>query len=311
MFRKFGLIAPSRTTDVVRFKVAIACIASTVVFAACGVLAQDVPEPAEMSTDEIESEIASIESEQQEIVEKLQFNIEQQEATQREYARLNQENERLDREDARLATVRSGLDADLAAIEKDRPAVQSACRGGTLPTQAEANAANARCEALIRPFNQRVDAYGIRLNAHKAELLTQKADEQKYNSDRDKAIKKEEIRAKEAQALIARGEYLDTRLAALELELGLRLRSAGAVPCESCAKMTSDEAASQCLMRCFEGARPGDDNAEAIAPDTGTPFFGEGAGRTADEAIEEYKNSGSANPGRRPPPPAEPPPPDQ
>jgi len=209
--------------------------------------------------DKLMAEISQLSAEQRQFPAKVEGSLALKRANESEYNRLKQEDGR--------------LKGESNAIEAKRPSVKSLCTG-TVP-QAQLAAAQARCKAAQDPFSRRVDAYNREINRVKAAYAAVDA--------------KENNRVAQAKQLQARQEQITQRLAALQAALKVAQRSACTTECQG----KSAEAAAQCLQRCFDGAG----NITATVEQHQRPPFSATQQRTPEQAIEEYKKSGRANPG--------------
>lgn len=229
-----------------------------IVVAMCLVLAA-AEARAQSEVDKLMAEISQLSAEQKQLPTKLQENLALKRANEAEYNRLKPEDTRLKSEGN--------------AIEAQRPSVQSVCTG-TVP-QGQLAAAQARCKSAQDPFNRRVNDYNTNLNKLKAASAAIDA--------------KENARVAAAKQLQARSEQITQRLTQLQAALKLAQRSACTKTCQS----QSGEAAAQCLQSCFDGAA----NTTATVEQNQRPTFSATPNRTPEQAIEEYRRSGRANPG--------------
>jgi len=180
----------------------------------------------------------------------------------------------------------SSLDSEAAAIDSERPAVQSACQG-TVP-QDQLAAANARCNALLVPFNSKVDTYNSHLDTQK----TRYAD----------VDRREKQRADEMAALQKRYETLKQRVASLYNAAA----AASKARCMADSSGSSPEEIAHKQSVCWENANAA--IAVAIGQTPPKPTFSATPNRTPEQAIKEYMESGD-KPGpkslktKAPPPP--------
>ena len=152
--------------------------------------------------------------------------------------------------------------------------LDSTCPGRTFETQAELDAENARCDAILAPINQRVDAWNAEL----------------YRLEDEKAtITEEGTRADEQEErLSALNEQLDQRIAELEPALLDRVGSALTMGCLAGCAADDDE---QCFRVCYDGATRRNELPVVLPERLGDEI----RSRTAEEAIQEYINSGNAS----------------
>ncbi len=193
------------------------------------------------------------------------------------------EGKALDQQGENLLMVKSALEADEAQVI-------SVC-DVTVPEEQYA-AAVARCDAAKVPYQQRVDHY----NGQVDELQAKVAD----------LNEREQQRAREAQVILERRQQIIDRIRQLQAVAMAAERKACTA---SCPGKASPEAAAQCLQACFDGAR-GADQRPDVSGFVRPPFSG--STRTPEQAIEEYRRSGAANPGPNslhtnpvPPPPSQ------
>lgn len=142
------------------------------------------------------------------------------------------------------------LGKELKEIEEQRKAQEAECHGGTYQTQAEADAANARCETLAAPLEKRVDDYNTAVDKAQAE---QKSVEES-----------EQSRIAEARPLVDRYDAIRKRVAALTKLIPVAERRDCVKSCSSDGH--SPQSAAQCLQRCWDGA---DGRGESAAIDLG------------------------------------------
>jgi hypothetical protein len=216
-------------------------------------------------------EIVTLSAEQKELPKKVEANLTLKKKHETEYARIATEDKR--------------LKADSAAIEADRPGVNSLCTG-TFPEE-ELAAATARCNAVLIPFNARIEDLKARV---------------KQLADQSTTLgKQEDERFNAGKALQGRAVYLENRLKQLKMTILLAKRGSCVKKCQQ----SSAEVVSQCLSCCWDLARCDLPSVEQKQ----LPVFKATTSRTPEQAIEEYKNSGRAAPpapkqAKEPPPPS-------
>src|SRR5579872_2056818 len=210
------------------------------------------------------AEVSQLSAEQSQIPAKLQQSLALKQQHERQFQQLNQES--------------NSLKSEGSSIDAQRPTVTSLCTGKV--PHAQFAAAQARCQAVLVPFNRRVDAY----NAHKGRLSTA------YQA----INQQENARAAEARRLQARGQQLSQRIAVLQASIRAKQVAAKPASCTQSCAGKSGEAAAQCLQHCFDGARK--DTDLPTVEQKYVPPSGATANRTPEQAIEEYKRSGDANP---------------
>ena len=160
------------------------------------------------------------------------------------------------------------------AIDRSLALFDSACPGRTFETQAEVNAENARCEAILNPINQRVAVW----NAELTRLQTEEA-----------AIIEEGTRAdEEAERLSTLNEQLDQRIAELEPTL---LDRVGSALTKLCLAGCAGGSSSECLRMCYDGAARRNE-LPVVFPNELRDAI---RSRNAEGAIQEYINSGNAS----------------
>jgi DNA repair exonuclease SbcCD ATPase subunit len=175
----------------------------------------------------------------------------------------------------------ANLKSESNAIETQRPGVRSAC-SGTYP-KSQIEAARARCRAAQAPFNRRVDAYNAKNNRLKG----------RYQAVRTR----ESARVAAAKLLYDRNQAITKRIAALRDRVKALQMAAKPKTCtEKCRGMASNDAAAQCLQSCFDGARGA--GGLPTVEQKQRPVFSATPNdkRTPQQAIDEYKKSGAANP---------------
>jgi len=175
-----------------------------------------------------------------------------------------------------LDQIADNLLTEKSGVEAAEAQVVSVCNV-TVPEEQYA-AAVARCDAAKAPYMQRLDHYNNGVD----ELQTKTAD----------VNEREQQRANEAQVLLAHRQEVISRIGILKAQLA----AAKAAKLNACTASCggSKDAAAQCMQSCFDGAR----GADELPPVEGfirPPFSG--SARTPEQAIEEYRRSGAANPG--------------
>lgn len=182
------------------------------------------------------------------------------------------------------------ISADGASIDAQAPSVRSLCQG-TYPEDQLA-AANARCDAALGPFNARVQSYNARLDTLK----------QKY-AELDT---RENARVQQGQAIEKQYTSLKSRVDSLSRALAVAAKTR----CMSNASGGSPEEIAHQQSVCFDNA-----SAQITTLIGGTPPkppSSAAPNRTPQQAIDEYRNSGPAQPTTRtrktsaPPPPPPP-----
>ncbi|MGH6982360.1 MAG: hypothetical protein ACREFC_14255, partial [Stellaceae bacterium] len=188
----------------------------------------------------------------------------------------------------RLDTAGAPIRALASQIEAQRPKVESLCHR-TVPKEQLA-AATAQCNAVLVPFNHDVDTY--------------KTDRAKWNQAHQKVVDQEKARVAAAQLLIQRRQAIEKRLAAVKEAIARLLRNAKLQCMQDCTKSGSTDAAGYCLQRCWDNAVAG------LSPvERNKQYQAQFGTRTVEQAIEEYKRSGAADPGHKTLKIKEPPPP--
>jgi peptidoglycan hydrolase CwlO-like protein len=206
------------------------------------------------------NEITALSAELEKVPAKLDANLTLKQANESQIKVLDATNER-------LLVAKQSLDAE-------EPRVFSVCNV-TVP-QDQYAAAVARCNAAKVPFETRMRSYNT--------------DVDKLNSDVDRVNASETKRAGEARQLLERRAFIVKRITELRAAVQAAQKAAEMQACTArCAGASSNEAASYCMQSCYDGA-PSD----ASLPG---PAAGASHRRTPEEAIEEYRRSGSANPG--------------
>lgn len=234
-------------------------LGSLVLFAALPARAQDA------ETTKMLAEITQLSAEQKQMPAKVKQSLALKAQHEQDYKRL--------------ATESASLKAESSAIDAQRPSVRSLCTG-TVP-HAQFAAAQARCQAAQGPFNRRVDAYNTRKNQVSA----------KYQA----VNQRETARAAAAKQLVARNEQITKRIAALQASIRARQVVAKPKSCtDQCKNMASNEAAAQCMQSCFDGARS-PSSLPTVEQKQKPPFVAT-PNRTPQQAIDEYKKSGRADP---------------
>ncbi len=174
----------------------------------------------------------------------------------------------LKQEEQNLLTVQ-------ANVQREESYVISVC-DVTVPQEQYA-AAVARCNAVKEPYQHRVDQYN--------------EDVDELNRKVTNLNEQEQLRVQAAQEILHHRDQVIDRLRALQAAF----KAAKVKACtKSCASYGSNAAAAQCLQICFDGASP-----EAL-PDVSAytqPPFSASENRTPEQAIDEYRRSGPANPG--------------
>jgi hypothetical protein len=241
-----------------------ALVLSMLVFPAIGVTAH----AQDAETTKMLAEITSLSNEQKQIPDKVKQSLALKQQNERQFKALEGEG--------------AGLKAESAAIEAQRPSVHGLCTG-TVP-HAQFAAAQARCRAVQDPFNRRVDAYNARKNqiAAKYQVVNQR----------------ESARAAAAKQLIARNDEITKRIALRQASIRARQVVAKPQSCtEQCKGMTPNDAAAQCLQSCVDGARA-PASLPTVEQKQRPPFVAtpNTPNRTPQQAIDEYKKSGSADP---------------
>jgi hypothetical protein len=209
------------------------------------------------------AEITQLTTEQDQNSGKLQQSLALKKQHEAQFARLDQDS--------------NNIKAASSSLEAQRPNVDRLCHG-TYP-KAQLAAAQARCNAVLVPFNQQVNT----LNGRRDRL---RGEYQKVNQA-------EATRAAAAKQVLARNDQIRQRIAVLQASIRARQVAVKPQSCTQSCQSKSGEALSQCMQSCFDGARK----------DTGMPTVEEKyrppsvitSNRTPQQAIEEYKASGKAD----------------
>jgi hypothetical protein len=168
------------------------------------------------------------------------------------------------------------IKAEGGRVEAQRPKVESLCHR-TVPKDQLA-AATAQCNAVLIPFNKDVDLY----KTHRGG----------WTKRHDAVVKKEEARVAAAKKLMARSDVIEKRQAVLRDAITLRLKNAKLQCMQDCVNAGKDDAQSYCLQRCWDNAVAG------LSPvERNRQYQAQFGTRTVEQAIEDYKKSGRANPG--------------
>lgn len=152
-----------------------------------------------------------------------------------------------------------------AELDAQAPTVDSQCNR-TVPKE-QLEAAHAQCQAVLNPYNAKVDAYNARRESLDSQEAPIRAAEQE--------------RVAKAQAIKQEYDSLTQR----EASLKSAIRAAMLAKCPQ-ALTGSDENVAQSASRCFDGA------AASSSTVTGGPTFSMTPNRTPEQAIQDYKNSG-------------------
>lgn len=177
-----------------------------------------------------------------------------------------------------LAKQRKRLDVEFNEIKAQAPVVQRLCTGRYPRSQVAA--ATARCEAVKIPFNRRAVAYNKKSDRIAAAFKS--------------LHQQEDARVAAAIQLWARYKQIGQRIAALEASIRALQVAAKPSSCSQACISKSGEALSQCMQSCFDGAR-----SDTSLPTVEQKYLrpsGATTNRTPEQAIEEYKKSGAANP---------------
>jgi hypothetical protein len=178
---------------------------------------------------------------------------------------------------APLIRDRQQINAEGAAIEAQSPAVDAKCHR-TVPPE-EMAAAQAECDAIMVPLNKKLDELNQRLHRNKEKAAP--------------LLASEETREAGLKELTERDQDLAGQIEALQKQILLAKQN----DCvKSCAALDA-EAASQCLQGCWDGAL-----SSGSLPSVGAhPIMGTHAteNRTPEQAAEDYKQSGAADPGHK------------
>ncbi len=177
-----------------------------------------------------------------------------------------------------LAQQGNSIKAASNAIEARRSSVYRLCHGKYPRSQLAA--ANARCNSVLVPFNRQV----TEVNARRHRLAAA------YQSLRQK----EAARVAAAKRLQARDAQIRQRIAVLQASIRAHRVVAKPSSCSQACMSKSGEALSQCMQSCFDGARS--DTSLPTVEQKYRPPSGATSNRTPEQAIEEYKKSGNANP---------------
>ena len=210
------------------------------------------------------AEIAQLSAEQKQVPAKLQQSLALKKQHEGQFKQLAQEG--------------NNIKAASSAIEARRPSVDRLCHG-TYP-KSQLAAAKARCNAVLAPFNRQV----ADTNARKRRLT---AAYQSLNQ-------KEAARAAAAKRLLARDTQIKQRIAVLQASIRAHKVVAKPSSCSQACMSKSGEALSQCMQSCFDGARS--DTSLPTVEQKYRPPSSVTTNRTPEQAIQEYKQSGSANP---------------
>jgi hypothetical protein len=221
-------------------------------------------------------EVAKITAQRTQIREQVEQNRNLKRANEQTYRALDQEF--------------SSITVERTQIEARRPGVNAVCERTVLPE--EIDAANAECEAVLKPFNTTVEAHNARRKA--------------YRERRATVDQSEVERVAQAKDLAVRSAQIERRLEQLDAQMKAKLapsRRLRVIACQAgCVDSSDVYAAESCLRVCFDGAGAG------RAPAEKTTVYPSGS--RVFRAIENYKSSGPPNPGPRtlkmapvPPPP--------
>ena len=219
--------------------------------------ADDSPSDAEIA--KMLEEVVALTEERKELPKKIEANLTLKKKHEIEFSRTN-------------AEITNLASTEGVAIEAERPGVDNVCIG-TVPEDQLA-AATARCNAVLIPFNARIQALADRMK----ELDDQNAE----------TTKREDERFAGGKALQERANYIENRRKQLQMSIMLAKRRSCVEKCN----VGSAESAVQCLAACWDLAR-NDLPAVALNP---APIFKAAPNRTPEQAIEEYKNSGREKP---------------
>lgn len=168
------------------------------------------------------------------------------------------------------------IQAEGDRVEAQRPKIKALCNR-TVP-QNQLAAATAECKAALVPFN--------------ADVATYKTDAGSWNARHKAMMEKEGARVAAAKRLIERRQAIEKRQAALRDAIALRLKNAKLQCMQDCVKEGKPDAMAYCLQRCWDNAVAG------LSPvERNRQYQAQFGTRTVEQAIEEYKNSGRANPG--------------
>lgn len=212
----------------------------------------------------LEKEAAQLTVEKEQVTGKLQQSIVAKHRNEQEFDRLDK--------------LGAPIKALATRIEAQRPKVESLCHR-TVPKEQLA-AATAQCNAVLIPFNQDVSTY--------------KTDRGKWNTMHNAAVEAEKARVAAAQLLIERSKAVERRLAVVKEAIARLLRNAKLQCMRDCSKSGSTDAAGYCLQRCWDNAVAG------LSPvERNRQYQAQFGTRTVEQAIEEYKKSGAADPGHK------------
>ena len=227
------------------------------------------------------AEISQLSAEQHQISAKLQQSVALKKQDESQFKRFTQES--------------NSIKAASNAIEARRASVYRLCHG-TYP-RSQLAAANARCTAALGPFNRQVSDTNTRRH--------------RLNAAYQSLRQKEAARAAAAKRLLARDAQIRQRIAVLQASIRAHRVVAKPSSCSQACMSKSGEALSQCMQSCFDGARS--DTSLPTVEQKYKPPFSATPNRTPEQAIQEYKKSGDANPlpksFRKEAPPPPPPPP--
>jgi peptidoglycan hydrolase CwlO-like protein len=189
---------------------------------------------------------------------------------------------------AELDKQMTSVNAEGSALDAERPGIDALCHG-TYP-QDQLAAAQARCDAAMGPYNARIEAYNQKLGDVKSKIADVDAQEEK--------------RVEAAKALQAQYDTLKNHVEMLQKVVTAAARAR----CMANAAAPSDEAAAHAQSVCFDGARAQIAATVGETPPKPTWSATPGSHRTPEQAIQDYKNSGPAQPSTRmrktaPPPP--------
>ena len=210
------------------------------------------------------AEISQLSAEQKQISAKLHQSVAQKKQHESQFKRLSQEGNR--------------IKAASNAIEARRPSVYKLCHGKYPRSQLAA--ANARCNAVLVPFNRQVSATNTRRRRLAAAYRSLNG--------------KEAARVAAAKRMLARDAQIRQRIAVLQASIRAHRVVAKPSNCSQACMSKSGEALSQCMQSCFDGARS--DTGLPTVEQKYKPPFRATPNRTPEQAIQEYKKSGDANP---------------
>ncbi|MHA1547050.1 MAG: hypothetical protein ACTSUY_11615, partial [Alphaproteobacteria bacterium] len=221
----------------------------------------------EVDVESIMAEIGELADERQANEEKIQIDLKARQGSDRDVAANKQE----------IAAAKA--DNEQAASEAAAMVSQygGSISGGNYTVNCKKNAG---CSSQIKAIDGRFKAYTALLKSQKTRRASRSGS------------------SKNLTALRTRNRSIARRIASLrKLLAGARaLKSAKKRgSCVTSCKSLASEAASQCLQRCWDGARGG--AGVARAERMVKPSFSVTPRRTAEQAISEYKKSGAARPG--------------